>query len=184
MLRNGPRDKTISGILMSSNTADVASNHATIKPFNRRGKIMNKKLYISFLYIILLLSSAGCTNSVTEPETTVVNGKYTYSAFDRDNNLVATGYITISVNDSTISGTKNIQNVGSEPQPESGEENIHGKIIGANRIEILLLETGGPNLTASGIYKNGVISGSRIYWSATGVWIDTLGKFEAKFTQR
>ena len=141
---------------------------------------MNKRLRIYFLQIPLLLLSISCANSVTEPQSTIVSGKYTYSAFDKDNNIVATGYFTISINDSTILGTKNIQNVGLESQPESGEGNIHGKIIGSNQIKILLLETLGPSLSISGVYRNEVIIGNRIYWFSTQAWTDSLGKFEAK----
>ncbi len=144
---------------------------------------MSRMIIIYLSYFVLLFLSISCNDSSTEPHSSITSGKYNYSAFDNKDNLVASGYFIISINDSIVSGLKNIQDVGSEHQPESGEGSIHGRIIEFNQIEVYLMETGGPILAIYGDYNNKTIDGSRIYWSATGAWVDTHGEFESKLLE-
>jgi len=145
---------------------------------------MKAKVFIYLMNFFLLFFSLGCNDSSTEPNLSIISGKYSYTAYDHNNSIVATGYLTISINDSMITGIKNIQDITSEHQPESGNGNIRGKINELNKIEIFLLETGGPTLAIYGNYKDKTIDGKRVYWSNTGIWIDTLGNFESKYLEK
>ncbi len=140
---------------------------------------MREMAFLFLTNFALLFFVSGCNDSVTEPDASIISGKYDYRAYDKNNNLVASGFFTISVNDSVITGTKEIQDTGSEHQPEVGNGDIHGKIIGQNEMEIFLLDTGGPTLAIYGNYKNETVYGKRVYWSNTGVGIDPLGSFNA-----
>ncbi|GBD90823.1 hypothetical protein BMS3Abin04_01543 [bacterium BMS3Abin04] len=144
---------------------------------------MKKRFLFILLSYVLLSLNAGCNNSVSEPNLTFTAGKYSYTAFNKNNNIVASGYFTISINDSIIKGVKNIQNTISDEQPEAGEGDIHGRIIGLNQIEIYLTETGGPYLIINGNYKDMIIEGHRIFGSSTSAWVDTLGIFRAELLE-
>ena len=139
-------------------------------------------IIFSLIYVLLFLNT-GCNNSSVEPRSTISQGKYSYTGYNKNNELVATGYFTISIIDSIITGFKNIQDIGSEHQLESGEGEINGRIIGLNQIEIYLTDTGGPFLIIEGNYKEETIVGERITGSATGTRIDTLGIFRSKILE-
>jgi hypothetical protein len=135
------------------------------------------------LFLLLLVLNLGCSKTPTEFPTSISSGKYNYQAYNHNNDLVASGYFTISISDSLISGNKNIQDTGSEHQPESGEGEIRGRIIGSDRIVIYLYETGGPYLVIKGNYQDGIINGERRFASETGVWVEILGKFRSEFLE-
>ena len=139
-------------------------------------------IIFSLIYVLLFLNTS-CNNSSVEPRSTLAPGKYSYAGYNKNNELVATGYFTISTIDSIITGFKNVQDIGSEHQLESGEGEINGRIIGLNQIEIYLTETLGPFLIINGNYKDETIVGERITGSATGIWIDTLGIFRSKMLE-
>jgi hypothetical protein len=139
-------------------------------------------IVFSLIYLLLFLNT-GCNDSSVEPRLTIAQGKYSYSGYNNNDELVASGFFIISIIDSIITGVKNIHDIGSEHQLESGEGEINGRIIGLNQIEIYLTETGGPFLVIEGKYKDEAIVGERLTGSVTGAWIDTLGIFRSELLE-
>ncbi len=140
------------------------------------------KIFLSVITLLLLII-VGCNDLGVAPNPAVLSGKYKYEAYDEKNAWVASGYITIFVNDSLIVGSKDIKDTGNEPQLESGEGSIFGIITDKDKLQLFLTGTEEPILLISGIYKDKSFYGIRIYDSDTLASADTLGKFVAVFTE-
>ncbi|MBL7994795.1 hypothetical protein JNM05_05435 [bacterium] len=109
------------------------------------------------------------------------SGTYSYYGYDLDGQKVTEGWITVTVEDSLIEGTKNIVEmiIGGSYLMEVGVGLISGRISEDGTIEIYLLEAHGPYMLIRGHYYDDVLKGNR-YWGVSGGAPETvIGTFEA-----
>ena len=137
-----------------------------------------------FLFCSWILIATGCDKT---DDDTFRPGTYVYSGYDLDGQKVTEGQIEIHVEDSLITGFKNIKEaiIGDDfvSVLDTGEGIIVGQIDENGLINITLTETDGPYMIIRGIYKDGVFKGQR-YWGVSGGAPETvIGTFKSYRTK-
>lgn len=115
--------------------------------------------------IALVFVFWGCKvdNSVA-PLSYVIEGQYQYSGFNLNSTLCTFGKINLVLNDSTISGNRNIQGIDTvnSQDIEIGVGNISGFMYSDSTFYIYL-DSSIPAILLTGKFSNGVIQGPRIF---------------------
>lgn len=127
----------------------------------------------STLFVIIIVS---CVFSCMKDEDVSPAGHFLYQGFDSASQEVANGQMTLVLEDSRISGRKDITGEAME----SGKSRVEGWVDEDETIHIRLTFNKGPNILITGRYENGWLRGQRILESLAGR--QAAGTFDARRT--
>lgn len=125
----------------------------------------------STLFVIIIVSFVF---SCTKDEDVFPAGRFLYQGFDTASQEVANGQMTLVLEDSRISGRKDI----SGKAIESGESSVEGWVDEDETIHIRLTFNKGPNMLIIGHYEDGWLNGRRFMELMSGSQV--VGTFKAK----
>ena len=116
--------------------------------------------------IALVVVFWGCKgdNSIA-PQPYVIEGQYQYQGFNLDSNLCTFGVIKLVLNDTTISGDRNIQGTDkiNSQDIEIGTGNISGFMYSDSTFYIYMTSSSIPTVLLIGKFSSGIIKGLRIF---------------------
>ncbi len=131
--------------------------------------------------IALVVVFWGCKgdNSIAPQSLYIIEGQYQYQGFNLDSNLCTFGVINLILNDSTISGDRNIQGTDkiNSQDIEIGIGNISGIMYSDSTIYIYLTSSSIPTVLLIGKFSCGVIKGLRIFENGTRPKPPTIGYY-------
>lgn len=135
------------------------------------------------LFFLLLLLLCACSDT-THP--LLKNGIYEYQGYGNSGNLLAIGTLSLTIDDTSIVGTKNIAATSDSIAIEAGNGNIDGAILTFtmpdNLIQIILTRNSDGEFFITGHESGDTIYGSRVFFpdSITEVSGD-IGTFKLWF---
>jgi hypothetical protein len=119
------------------------------------------------LSIVLVVVSSGCKedNPIVPDSPYVIEGKYQYQGFNLDSTLCSFGVINLVLNDTTITGDRNIQGteIIDSLNIEIGVGNISGFMYSDSTFYIYFACSPIPTVLLTGKFSSGVIKGHRIF---------------------
>ena len=133
--------------------------------------VPNKLVILFFLTLMLLVGCSGKNNPVSNSS---ISGKYQYTGYDQENNIISEGIIEIIFDGNEINGSK-VLNGGYE----EGEGEITGLIDENGKINIYLNPHKVYGIVLNGNYSNKVIKGKRLVNGGPPIPFN-LGSFTAK----
>jgi hypothetical protein len=117
--------------------------------------------------IALVVVIWGCEgdNSIAPQSLYVIEGQYQYQGFNLDSNLCTFGVIKLVLNDTTISGDRNIQGTDkiNPLDIEIGIGNISGFMYRDSTFYIYMTSSSISTVLLTGKFSSGVIEGLRIF---------------------
>jgi|GEM_PF-3020275 len=148
---------------------------------------MNKHLKLQLIIIVLISSifSSRCEKTSTNPwnASYTIPGLYQYHGYNLDSTLAAEGTVDIILNDTIISGSRDIQAVDtiSTQNIEVGIGDISGFMYRDSTFFIYLVSPELPTILLRGKFSDGLIKGHRILevgavWSPSTIGYYTLEK--------
>jgi hypothetical protein len=143
----------------------------------RRFSLM-KGLTFSIALAVVIWGCKG-DNSIAPPSSYVIEGQYQYQGFNLDSNLCTFGVINLVLNDTTISGDRNIQGTDkiNSQDIEIGIGNISGLMYSDSTFYIYLTSSSIPAVLLIGKFSSGVIKGLRILENGARPKPPTIGYY-------
>jgi hypothetical protein len=124
----------------------------------RRGGTMNHRKILSAVLLAVTTGVYGCPSTdPTSPSPDQLSGTYDYTAYDLNDEPVASGTITLSFDGTSVTGQRNIKG----DAPEAGTGACTGQQRSDGSIEIDLNPDNIPTVIVEGTFDGSTMKGKR-----------------------